>query len=161
MEEEFKSLLITSYTIPEIKPHELIDSGAKDKVNKMLKVTTKSKKTSQLFFLFSVHLTIFDKSNSVQQMTFGEIIRKQREEKELLLRQAAAYLEVDTAFVSKLERGERNASREQVIKLADFLQTPQEPLLTIWLADKISSIVNNEKQGEKALKLALKNHKTK
>jgi HTH-type transcriptional regulator, competence development regulator len=89
-------------------------------------------------------------------MTFGETIRKQRESKHLLLRQAAAFLEVDTAFVSKLERGERNASREQVIKLAEFLDTPAEPLITIWLADKISDTINNSKEGEDALKLAIK-----
>jgi transcriptional regulator with XRE-family HTH domain len=94
-------------------------------------------------------------------MTFGEIIRKQRESKKLLLRQAAAFLEVDTAFVSKLERGERNASREQVLKLAEFLQTPVEPLLTVWLADKISDTINNDKEGEDALKLALKKFKKK
>jgi len=94
-------------------------------------------------------------------MTFGETVRKQRESKTLLLRQAAAFLEVDTAFVSKLERGERNASREQVIKLAEFLQTPAEPLITIWLADKISETINNSKEGEDALKLVLKTYKHK
>lgn len=94
-------------------------------------------------------------------MTFGETIRKQRESKGLLLRQAAAFLEVDTAFVSKLERNERNASREQVVKLAEFLQTPSEQLLTVWLADKIMGTMNNDKQGEAALKLALKNWKQK
>ncbi len=94
-------------------------------------------------------------------MTFGETIRKHRENKKLLLRQAAAFLEVDTAFVSKLERGERNASREQVLKLAEFLQTPAEPLLTVWLADKISDTINNDKEGEDALKLALKKIKKK
>jgi transcriptional regulator with XRE-family HTH domain len=94
-------------------------------------------------------------------MTFGETIRKHRESKKLLLRQAAAFLEVDTAFVSKLERGERNASREQVLKLAEFLQTPPEPLLTIWLADKISDTIKDDKQGKDALKLATKNYKKK
>lgn len=94
-------------------------------------------------------------------MTFGETIRKQRESKKLLLRQAAAFLEVDTAFVSKLERGERNASREQVVKLAEFLQTPAEPLVTIWLADKILDTINNSKEGEDALKLVLKTYKHK
>lgn len=92
-------------------------------------------------------------------MTFGETIRKQRENKGLLLRQAAAFLEVDTAFVSKLERSERNASREQVVKLAEFLQTPSDQLLTVWLAEKIIGTINNDKQGEAALKLALKNWK--
>ena len=94
-------------------------------------------------------------------MTFGKTLRKQRENKKLLLRQAAAFLEVDTAFVSKLERGERNASRELVIKLAEFLDTPAEPLIIIWLADKISDTINNCKEGEEALKLVLKTYKQK
>lgn len=88
-------------------------------------------------------------------MTFGEIIRNQRRSKGLLLRQAAAYLEVDTAFVSKIEHNKRDASREQVVKLAEFLQTPSEYLLTIWLADKILGTINNERFGEDALKLAI------
>lgn len=94
-------------------------------------------------------------------MTFGETIRKQRESKGLLLRQVAAFLEVDTAYISKLERNERNASREQVIKLADYLQTPSDQLLTVWLAEKILGTISNDKQGEAALKLALKNWKQK
>lgn len=94
-------------------------------------------------------------------MTFGETIRKQRESKGLLLRQVAAFLEVDTAFISKLERNERNASRKQVVKLAEYLQTPSGQLLTVWLAEKILGTINNDKQGEAALKLALKNWKQK
>lgn len=94
-------------------------------------------------------------------MTFGETIRRKREGKGLLLRQAAAYLEVDTAFVSKLERNERNASQEQVEKLAEFLNTQSEELITIWLADKVVAVIGNNKQGEAALKLALKNCKLK
>ncbi|MBS0645868.1 MAG: helix-turn-helix transcriptional regulator [Verrucomicrobia bacterium] len=94
-------------------------------------------------------------------MTFGETIRKQRESKGLLLRQVAAFLEVDTAYISKLERNERNASREQVVRLAEYLQTPSEQLLTVWLAEKILGTINEDKQGEAALKLALKNWKQK
>lgn len=94
-------------------------------------------------------------------MTFGETIRKQRESKGLLLRQVAAFLEVDTAYVSKLERNERNASREQVVRLAEYLQTPSDQLLTVWLAEKILGTINKDKQGEAALKLALKNFKNK
>lgn len=39
--------------------------------------------------------------------TFGQTIRNYREAKGLLLRQLAAALEVDTAFISKLERDEK------------------------------------------------------
>lgn len=109
----------------------------------------------------SLYLTNSDKSNLGYYMTFGETIRKQRENKGLLLRQVAAFLEVDTAYISKLERNERNASREQVIKLAEYLNTPVETLLTVWLAGKILLIINDDKQGESALKLALKNWKKK
>lgn len=94
-------------------------------------------------------------------MTFGETIRNLREQKKLLLRQAAAFLEVDTAFVSKIEHSERKASREQVVKLAEFLNTPADDLLTIWLADKILDTIKGDKQAEDALKLSLKKLKQK
>ena len=89
-------------------------------------------------------------------ISFGETIRKIREEKGLLLRQAAAFLETDTAFVSKIERGERKTNREHVEKLAQFLQTDKDQLITIWLADKILEMIKDNKQGESALNLALK-----
>lgn len=89
-------------------------------------------------------------------MTFGETIKKQRESKSLLLRQVAAFLEVDTAFVSKLERNERNASKEQVIKLAAFLKYSPDQLITVWLAEKVINTINNDTHGQAALKLALK-----
>lgn len=94
-------------------------------------------------------------------MRFGELIRKKREANKILLRQVAAFMEVDTAFVSKLERGERNASREQVFKLAEFLHTPEEELIKFWLADKITETINDDKEGVNALKLVLKNLKQK
>ena len=97
-------------------------------------------------------------------MTFGETIRKHRESKKLLLRQAAAFLEVDTAFVSKLERGERNASREQVIKLAEFFKIKETDLLVSWLSDKLVYEVADEDVALKALQVAeekVKYNKTK
>ncbi|MBA2611171.1 MAG: helix-turn-helix transcriptional regulator [Bacteroidetes bacterium] len=45
--------------------------------------------------------------------TLGDKIRQAREKQGLLLRQAAAFLEVDTALVSKLERGERRPQKDK------------------------------------------------
>ena len=84
-----------------------------------------------------------------------------REDKGLLLCQSAAFLEVDTAFVSKVERGERKASKEQVERLAQFLEADKYELITLWLSDIILEVINNEKQAEAALKLALKEQKSK
>lgn len=87
---------------------------------------------------------------------FGETIRQLREQKGLLLRQLAAALEVDTALVSKLERGERKAQREQVSKLATFLQVPEENLLIVWLSDKVIDALGEEPLALKALKITEK-----
>ena len=74
----------------------------------------------------------------------GKKIRELRETQGMLLRQIAAGLEVDTALISKIERGERNASKQQVIKIAKFLNVNEELLLTLWLADKITSTIVEE-----------------
>jgi len=69
--------------------------------------------------------------------SLGEKIRLIRESKGLLLRQIAAYLEIDTALISKIERGERRLTREHVIKLANYYNVTEESLLTLWLSDKV------------------------
>ncbi|MCG8573910.1 MAG: helix-turn-helix domain-containing protein [Flavobacteriales bacterium] len=87
-------------------------------------------------------------------MSFGERIKELRESKELLQRQLAASLEIDTPMFSKIERGERRAKREQVLKLAELLQTDANELLTVWLADQVYDIVKNEDTAEGALRVA-------
>jgi len=87
----------------------------------------------------------------------GQKIRELREKQNLLLRQVAAHLEVDTALMSKIERGERKASRQQVVEIARFLKANEEELLTLWLADKIeSTIVEEPKVAYQAMKIANK-----
>jgi HTH-type transcriptional regulator, competence development regulator len=86
---------------------------------------------------------------------FGQKIRELREAKHLFLRQLAAALEMDTALISKIERGERNATRLQVLTMAKFLDASEEELLTLWLADKIEATVVNEPEvAYKAMRLA-------
>lgn len=76
--------------------------------------------------------------------SLGEKIRTIRESKSLLLRQVAAYLEIDTALISKIERGERRLTRDQVTKLAKFYNVSDEELLTLWLSDKLLDTIENE-----------------
>ncbi|GAP71824.1 helix-turn-helix domain-containing protein [Candidatus Symbiothrix dinenymphae] len=77
-------------------------------------------------------------------MLFSERIRQLREEKQLLQRQISAKLEMDNALYCKIERGDRTAKREHVIKLAHLFATDQEELLKLWLADKVYGIVGEE-----------------
>lgn len=87
-------------------------------------------------------------------MQLGEKIKELRESKGLLQRQLAAILEIDTPMFSKIERGERRAKREQVVKLAELLKTDVNELLTVWLADQVYEIVKNEETAVGALKVA-------
>jgi ribosome-binding protein aMBF1 (putative translation factor) len=74
----------------------------------------------------------------------GEKIKELREKKNLLLRQIAAHIEADTALISKIEKGDRKANKEQVIKIAEILETDASELLTLWLADKVETAISGE-----------------
>lgn len=87
-------------------------------------------------------------------MNFGERIKELRESQGLLQGQLAASLEIDTPMFSKIERGERRAKREQVIKLAELLQSDENELLTVWLADQVYEILKDEETASGALKVA-------
>ena len=59
-------------------------------------------------------------------MIFGKKIRELRDEQGVLQRQLAALLEIDTPMFSKIERGDRRAKREHVIKLAKYLHQDEK-----------------------------------
>lgn len=81
-------------------------------------------------------------------MLFGNKIKELRDEQGLLQRQLAAFLEIDTPMYSKIERGDRRAKREQVIKLAEYLHQDEKEMLTLWLADKFIDAVEGEQERD-------------
>lgn len=86
--------------------------------------------------------------------SLGTMIRKLRKEKKLPLREVAGFLDIDQAILSKIERGQRNISRDQVIRLADYFKVRQEDLLVAWLSDKIMYTIGEDESGLKALQMA-------
>lgn len=86
--------------------------------------------------------------------TFGNIIRHKREEKGLLLRQVAAALEIDQALLSKIERGHRNATKQLVVKLSNFLEIDKNELLVQYFSDKIAYELAEDDIGKETLKVA-------
>ncbi|MBK7604388.1 MAG: nucleotidyltransferase domain-containing protein [Saprospiraceae bacterium] len=101
-----------------------------------------------------VFLTKSFKTEIFKMDSLGETIKKLRKEKELPLRTVAAYLDIDQAILSKIERGKRNANREQVLKLAKFFEIKESDLLVSWLSDKLVYEVANEDVALKALQVA-------
>ena len=90
-------------------------------------------------------------------MIIGKKLRELREQKGLLLRQVAAELEVDTAYISKMEQGKKNIKREFIVKLANIYKVDPKELITIWLANQILEIVKNEDVAKDALNIASNN----
>lgn len=85
---------------------------------------------------------------------FGDIIRKKREEKGMLLRQLAAVIDVDTAILSKIERGERKARRELVEKIAKALGFNKKDLMIEYLSENIAYEIIDEESAMDVLKVA-------
>lgn len=85
-------------------------------------------------------------------MAFGNYIRKLREEKQLLLREVASQMSIDTALLSKIERGTRMARKEQVEDLAKALNKSKNELLNFWMADKIVNMLKDESNITEILK---------
>lgn len=85
---------------------------------------------------------------------FGDTIRKLREDKELPLRTVAAFLDIDQAILSKIERGHRKPAREQVVKLAQYFKVKESDLLVAWLSDKLVYEVEDEDLALQALQVA-------
>ena len=78
---------------------------------------------------------------------FGDLIRTKREEQEMLLRHLSAQLDMDTAMLSKIERGEKVAKKEHVKQLANIFKLDFNELIALWLADKVFLLVANEEQA--------------
>ncbi len=83
---------------------------------------------------------------------FGNKIKELREANGLLQRQVASQLEIDTPMLSKIERGERKAKKEQVEQFAKLYKADNKDLLTLWLADQVYDVIEGEALADEALK---------
>jgi len=86
--------------------------------------------------------------------SLGDTLRKLREENELPLRTVAAFLDIDQAILSKIERRHRKPTREQVVKLAAYFKVKENDLLVAWLSDKLVYELEDEEVALKALQMA-------
>ncbi|MFN5070944.1 MAG: helix-turn-helix domain-containing protein [Cyclobacteriaceae bacterium] len=88
--------------------------------------------------------------------TLGQIIKSKRESKNLLLRQVAAYLDIDQAILSKIEKGDRKPTKDNISKLSEILEIDREELMVQFLSEKIAYEIVEEDCASRALKVAEK-----
>jgi len=87
----------------------------------------------------------------------GDLFREKRESEKLLLRQAAAQLEIDQAVLSKIERNERKATKEQLGGFSQFYKLDFKELCINWNSERITELLDGENDIEEVLKRTLKN----
>jgi len=92
---------------------------------------------------------------------FGERVRQLREQQKLFLRQVAPKLEMDTAQLSKIEKGLRQIKKDQIPILSNVLKADRKELLTLWLADQVANLIEGEPMADEALRTVSKNRKNK
>lgn len=86
--------------------------------------------------------------------TIGQQIRELREKSELPLRKVAAAIDIDQSILSKIERGERKASKEQIIRLAHLFNVDQKEMLINYFSDRVLYEIADEDFASDILKVA-------
>ncbi len=86
----------------------------------------------------------------------GQKLKSLREAKGLLQRQVAAALEVDTAYISKMESSDKPVSKSYLPKLSKLYGVSVSELQTLWLANKVYEIVKDNNLGIKAVEMVQK-----
>lgn len=87
-------------------------------------------------------------------MTLGQKIRALRENAGLKQRELAYQLGIGEGFLSKVENDQKPLKREDLAKLNGLFKIPIEELESLWLANKVYSIVRDEEAALSALKVA-------
>jgi transcriptional regulator with XRE-family HTH domain len=107
---------------------------------------------STVCFSFLIFANICQDNKFIMATQFGERIRELRTKQNLLLRQLASQMDVDTSIISKVERGDRQLKKEQIPLLAQILKADKEELLMLWLADQVYNVIEGEPMADEALK---------
>ena len=81
------------------------------------------------------------------------LIKNAREQKNLKIREVAQALGIDQALISKFENGNRKPTKEQITKLANFLQIDYETLMVAWLKERILYEIGDDDFAVKAMNM--------
>ncbi len=82
------------------------------------------------------------------------LLKTTREQNELTLKDLSLKTGIDSTLLSKIERSERRATRDQIRILSDLFEHQRKEMLTLWLAEKVYEELQNEDMWKEALIVA-------
>lgn len=88
--------------------------------------------------------------------TFGEQVRELREGASQPLREVAEKIGIDTSLLGKIERNERQPTKEQIKQVAKYFKLDEKYLFKEYLSDQIAYKILEEEADLDTLKVAEK-----
>ncbi len=89
-----------------------------------------------------------------KNITFGEYLRKLRETAGLSLKGVATNISIDLSLLAKIERNERQPTRQQIKNIASFFVVDEKKLLIEFLSDQFAYKILDEEVDLETLKVA-------
>ncbi|MBL0026297.1 MAG: helix-turn-helix transcriptional regulator [Saprospiraceae bacterium] len=86
--------------------------------------------------------------------TFAEQIRRLRQEAHLSLREVALNIGIDTSLLGKIERNERQPTKEQIKQVAKYFKLDERDMMKEYLSDQIAYKILEEEADLDILKVA-------
>ena len=78
------------------------------------------------------------------EKTFGDTVRKLREEGGLTLREVAEALDIDTSMLGKIEKNNRKPTKRIIEKFATFFKVNDKDLKIAFLSDTVANYIMEE-----------------
>ena len=88
--------------------------------------------------------------------TFAEQVRTLREDAHLSLREVAENIGIDTSLLGKIERNERQPTKEQIKLVAKYFKLDEREMMKEFLSDQIAYKILEEEADLDTLKVAEK-----
>ena len=88
--------------------------------------------------------------------SFGEHLRTLREETTLPLREVATQIDIDPSLLAKIERNERQPTKQLIKQIAAYFNVNEQELLEEFLSDQIAYKIFDEEADLNVLKVAEK-----
>ncbi len=89
-----------------------------------------------------------------KHITFGEQLRRLRETATMTLREVAANIDIDPSLLAKIERNQRQPTKQLIKRIADFFNVSEKELLDEFLSDQIAYKIMDEEADLSILKVA-------
>jgi len=86
--------------------------------------------------------------------TFGEQLRSLRENRKMSLREVAAEVGIDSSLLGKIERNERQVTKEQIKLIAKFFKYDEQILIEANLSDQLAYKIIEADANRNILKVA-------